>query len=123
MEKPPTPEAGPKDISSEFLQMRRFDFQNFANSLKNERFLKVIVDAKDLSADRDALDLKIFLEDNDRNYQMGQKRMAIIRMTQREKRLADSKTVNAIASGVKWERVPDPATDEEEERMKREGGY
>jgi len=87
----------PKDISSEFLSMRAFDFLEFLRSQRKEPALSITIDWKDVwTANR----LKAWLED--RSSGRGeQKRQATIRATDAQYR----EGANAFSSGVRREKV------------------
>ena len=91
IEKEPTP----RDISSEFLSMDPFEFEDFLQTLKNEPSLSITIDWVDWDA---ATRLKAFKENR---YGWDQKRSATIRATEEQHEQA----LNAFASGVKWEKI------------------
>ena len=109
-----------RDVTKEFLSMKRWQFSKFIDSLENEPHLQITVDIGDLNQDHDAMDMKIFLESIETP---NQRRTATIRMTLLQKLNRDSRTVNAMASGVKWERIEDPETDLQAEKIIADRGY
>ena len=81
------------DVSSEFLSMNPWDFEDFCREHGNEE-LSIIVDWKNPNF---AKKVKAFLEANIG----GPKRFATIRATKAEQEQA----LNVFASGVKWEEI------------------
>jgi len=89
-----TKESKPKDISHDFITMDVYDFVKFIKECRNEPFLSIAIDWRDVSTARR---LKAFVDQASRN----QRRVAKIRATRSQMNL----DVNAFASGVEWEEV------------------
>lgn len=91
-------EPTPRDISREFQDMDAIEFIIFSDTLRDEPSLSIVIDWPGL--DR-AKRLKAFLEDS-RALRRGQKRIATIRCTEKQR---DLEAENVFASGVKFEKV------------------
>lgn len=86
-------EPATKDISTEFLSLPWYEFNDLLRTLKKEPALSITIDWQDVPTARR---LKAFLENTG-----GQKRSATIRATQEQ----HDQEMNVFASGVKWEEI------------------
>jgi len=93
----------PKDITREFLEMSVMKFLEFCDENRKEPMLEIILNWDDKMSDFIPRRLKAFLES--RNYKIGQKRTAIVRVTREQSKelLKLGDNANAFASGVKLE--------------------